>query len=227
LIVATPNNLNNGCLGTLAAAPGATAISLVNGSLAADASCTISLDLQVTAPGVLTSPPVTLSSNQAPDATAAPINLTVTVPPPTFTMAYIPSTSLLQAGGAANGTLAFTITNNAGIPLTNLAFNHALPTVPNNGLQVSAAGALTPTCGPAAVLTPPPPATPTTAIIQFTGGSVAPGQTCTVTIPVQTLFGFGAVGDTRVYVSTPVTLTSAQAAPVTAGPATWTVVRQQ
>ncbi|MFT0728145.1 hypothetical protein, partial [Synechococcus sp. F70.1] len=40
LIVATPNNLNNGCGGTLAAAPGATSILLVNGSLAANASCT-------------------------------------------------------------------------------------------------------------------------------------------------------------------------------------------
>jgi uncharacterized repeat protein (TIGR01451 family) len=68
LIVAAPNNLRTTCGGTLAAAPGATSISLVNGSLAANASCTISVDLQVTAttPGVLTSPAVTLTGNQAP-----------------------------------------------------------------------------------------------------------------------------------------------------------------
>jgi len=140
LIVANPNNLNNGCGGTVI--PATPSISLVNGSLAANASCTISLDLQVTATtaGSLTSPAVTLSSNQAPNATAAAINLTVTVPAPTFTMAFAPNPHTITAGNTGNAKLTFTITNKAAIPLTNLAFDHTLPQAPSNGLQIDGGG---------------------------------------------------------------------------------------
>jgi uncharacterized repeat protein (TIGR01451 family) len=222
LIVATPNNLNNGCGGTLAAAPGATSILLVNGSLAANASCTISLDLQVTATtaGSLTSPAVTLSSNQAPNATAAAINLTVTVPAPTFTMAFAPNPRVgVAAGAPATGVLTFTITNNATIPLTGLAFNHTFPGGGAGGLQVAPAGgaAFSPSCG-GATLNAPGAAT----TIQFADGRVEPGQTCTVTIPVETV-GPLAAGNVFSYPNAPVTLTSNEAAPVTAGPVTWTV----
>lgn len=194
---------------------------LVNGSLAANASCTISLDLQVTAttPGALTSPAVTLSSNQAPNATAAAINLTVTVPAPTFTMAFDPNPHVISGtGNPVTGILTFTITNNAAIPLTGLSFSHALPGVPNNGLQVAAGEAFTPSCGAATLV-----ATAGTNAILFAGGQVAPGQTCLVTIPVQTAQGLNA-GNARTYLNSPVTLNSAQAAPVTVGPVTWTVV---
>lgn len=192
---------------------------LVNGSLAANASCTISLDLQVTAtaPGVLNSPAVTLSSNQAPNATAAAINLTVTVPAPNFTMAFVPNPRTVAAGNPANATLTFTITNNASIPLTNLAFNHILPAgVPAGApaLQVVAGAAFTPSCGAAALTTG-------VATIQFAGGQVNPGQTCVVTIPVQTAANLAA-GNNFAYPNAPVTLFSTQAAPVTAGPVTWT-----
>ena len=57
--------------------------------------------------------------------------------------------------------------------------------------------------------------------IQFTGGSVAPGQTCVVTIFVQT--GSLTSPGTYNYTNSPVTLNSTQAAPVTVGPVTWTV----
>jgi len=222
LIVATPNNLNNGCGGTLAAAPGATSILLVNGSLAANASCTISLDLQVTATtaGSLTSPAVTLSSNQAPNATAAAINLTVTVPAPTFTMAFAPNPlgPIGPAPVTGNGTLTFTITNNAAIPLTGLAFNHTLPGAPPLTVGPGAPPPLPASCGAGATLT----ASVGGNTIQFTGGQVAVGATCTVTIPVQT--GPLTSPGTYTYPNSPVTLTNAQAAPATAGPVTWTVV---
>jgi hypothetical protein len=57
--------------------------------------------------------------------------------------------------------------------------------------------------------------------IQFTGGQVAPGQTCTVDITVQT--ASLTTPGTYTYPNSPVTLTSNEAAPVTAGPVTWTV----
>jgi hypothetical protein len=82
-------------------------------------------------------------------------------------------------------------------------------------------GAATPTsCGSSTIGISGSPPT----VIQFTGGQVAPGQTCVVTIPVQTVTGLNQNTITT-YTSNPVTLTSTQAASVTAGPATWTVVR--
>jgi hypothetical protein len=217
LIIANPNNLSNSCGGLLTATPGATSISLIIGSLAANASCTISLDLQVTAPGVLTSPAVTLSSNQAPNATAAAINLTVTVPAPAFTMAYFPSSTTVSSGSRATGVLRFTISNNANISLMNVAFQHILPTAPDNGLEVN--GTVTHTsCGSPAITTSGSPLN----TIQFTGGQVAAGGTCVVNIPVQTVSNFTGSPGPRTYVSTPVILNSS-AASVTAGPAFWTV----
>jgi hypothetical protein len=231
LIVANPNNLNNGCGGTLAAAPGATAISLVNGSLAANASCTISVDLQVTAatPGVLTSPAVTLTGNEAPAATAAAINLTVTVPAPTFTMAYVPNPSIVPGGGApATGTLTFTLTNNATVRLTGLTFNYVLPGATTGatgnapGLVVAAGAVpiLSPSCGGGNLV-----ATANTNIIRFSQGQVAPGETCTVSIPVQTQGNLPAgAGANFTYPNAPATLTSNEAPSATATPVNWTVL---
>jgi uncharacterized repeat protein (TIGR01451 family) len=219
LIVATPSNLNNGCGGALTT-PGSNSISLVNGSLAANASCTIKLDLQVTATtaGVLTSPAVILSSNQAPNATAAAINLTVTVPAPTFTMAFAPNPlgPIGPAPVTGSGTLTFTITNNAANQLTNLAFSHTLPA----GLSFTGPSSVLPSgCGTATLSDTNGDSLNET--IGFTGGPLATGQICTVTISVQT--GNLAAPGTYTYPNSPVTLTNAQAAPATAGPVTWTV----
>ncbi|MFS8894386.1 hypothetical protein NW833_09230 [Synechococcus sp. O70.1] len=209
----------------MAAPPGANSILLVNGTLGANASCTIRLDLQVTATtaGSLTSPAVVLSSNQAPNATAAAITLTVTVPAPAFTMDFLPN-PLGPIGPrpvTGNGTLTFTITNNAAIPLTGLAFNHTLPgRPPPLTVGPGAPPPLPASCGAGANLT----ASVGGNTIQFTGGQVAPGQTCTVTIPVQVTFAATDSAGTYNYTNSPVTLNSTEAAPVTAGPVTWTVV---
>jgi hypothetical protein len=116
--------------------------------------------------------------------------------------------------------LRFTITNNAAFTLTGLAFNHTLP----GGLTIPIPPALppaaTPECGAAAALAAPQGGN----TIAFGGGTVAPGQTCIVTIPVETAFTFPNPGDAITYVSNPVVLSSTQAASVSAGPATWTVV---
>jgi hypothetical protein len=228
LRIADPNNLNNGCGGALTAAPRTTFISLVNGSLAANASCTISLDLQVTATtaGVLTSPAVNLSNNQGLNATAAAINLTVTVPAPNFTMEFQPNPIQVQLTGnpaqvTPDGTLTFTITNNAAVTLTGLAFRHALPIE----LQVNPATnnpGTTVSCGPNRNASIQRPANRPN-IIEFTGGSVAPGETCVVDVPVQTARPLNQRGIYR-YPNSSVRLTNNESDPVTAGPVTWTVV---
>jgi hypothetical protein len=228
LIVANPNNLRNNCGGALTAPPGATSILLVNGSLAANASCTISLDLQVTATrgGSLTSPTVILSSNQAPNAIAEAINLTVTMPDPTFTMTIEPSRTSIQTSSRATGNVVLTITNNASVQLRDLEFRLELPLVPGNGLdipqnpnvRITRCGNLTFSSNQRNVNNNIP------ASLDFTQGSVAPGETCTVQVSVQT----DQISNTGEYTYTilPVRLRSANAATVTAGPASWKVTVQ-
>jgi hypothetical protein len=143
-------------------------------------------------------------------------------------MTFAPNPSIVAAGNPANAVLTFTITNNAAIPLTGLAFNHALPQVPQGfpaagaiGMQIPAAGGavFTNSCGAATLV-----ATANTTTITFAGGRVEPGETCVVAIPVQTA---GNVGQNTVrqvfsYLNDPVTLASVEAANVTVGPVTWT-----
>jgi hypothetical protein len=133
-------------------------------------------------------------------------------------MAFDPNPRVLTAAGNANAVLRFTITNTAAIPLTGLAFNHTLPGAPAGGLGVAGAPAFTPSCG-APVLN----AAGTN--INFTGGTVAPGQTCVVSIPVQA--PALPANSNFAYPNAPVTLNSNEAPPVTAGPVIWTAQRNQ
>jgi hypothetical protein len=135
-------------------------------------------------------------------------------------MAFAPNPHTITAGNTGNAKLTFTITNKAAIPLTNLAFDHTLPQAPSNGLQIDGGGGsiTTPaTCGAAALT-----ALAGTDTIKFTGGQVAPGQTCIVTIPIKTAVPLTPKGDYD-YLNSPVTLKSTEVDPVTAGPVTWTV----
>jgi hypothetical protein len=151
-------------------------------------------------------------------------------------MTFAPNPSIVAPGNPANAVLTFTITNNAAIPLTGLAFNHALPQVPQGfpaagaiGMQIPAAGGavFTNSCGAATLV-----ATANTTTITFAGGRVEPGETCVVAIPVQTAGNVGqaaqggggqnAVRQVFSYLNDPVTLASVEAANVTVGPVTWT-----
>jgi len=71
---------SNTCGGTLTAPAGGTAISLMGGSLAAGASCVVSVSVEqaLPLPGTYNNPPVTLSSNGAPPATSGPATVTFT-----------------------------------------------------------------------------------------------------------------------------------------------------
>lgn len=85
LQITTPPVTSNTCGGMLAVTGGGTTISLMNGSLAAGASCVVSVSvrqpppLPVTPPSAIyTNPPVTLLSNGAPPVTSVPDPATVT-----------------------------------------------------------------------------------------------------------------------------------------------------
>src|SRR4029077_19584610 len=100
LVVATHNGLTNSCSGTVAAGAGSGSISLTGGTLAASASCTISLNVQGIAAGVQnnTTGPISATESGA-GATSNTASITVIGPP-----------SIAKAFGAASINLNGTTT---------------------------------------------------------------------------------------------------------------------
>ncbi|MFS8796598.1 DUF11 domain-containing protein, partial [Synechococcus sp. R70.1] len=204
LLVANPSNLTNTCSGTPNAPPGGALITLSGGTLAANATCTVTVQVVASAPGTYTNPPVTLTSAQAPAVQSAPVNLSVNpVTAPTFTKSFSPSTTSPNAPV----TLRFTITNNSGIQLTGLNFADNLPT----GLFVANPSNLTNTCGGT------PNAPPGGDLITLSGGTLAANATCTVTVRV-------VAAGTGTYTNPAVTLTSNQAPAVQSAPTDLSVI---
>jgi uncharacterized repeat protein (TIGR01451 family) len=202
LSVATPPNITNTCFGTPSALPGGTSIALSGGTLAANATCTVTVQVVASAPGTYTNPPVTLTSAQAPAVQSAPVNLSVNpVTAPTFTKSFNPASAV---GAPVTVTVIFTIVNNSGIQLTGLNFADSLPA----GLSVATPPNITNTCF----------GTPSAggASIALNGGTLAANATCAVTVQV-------VAGTPGTYVNPPVTLTSAQAPPAQSGTVTLVV----
>jgi uncharacterized repeat protein (TIGR01451 family) len=206
LLVANPSNLTNTCGGTPSAPPGGALITLSGGTLAANATCTVAVQVVASAPGTYTNPPVTLTSAQAPAVQSAPVNLTVNqVARPAFTKIFSPST----APPGTSVVLVFTITNNAPVPLSGLNFTDVLP----DNLRITpGAGAVTSnTCGgtltaPPSVLGPPA-VNSTTIVLQ--NGTLAPNSSCVVSVPVNQINL-----EARTYNSPQVILFSNEAPPV-------------
>jgi hypothetical protein len=204
LLVANPSNLTNTCGGTPNAPPGGALITLSGGTLAANATCTVTVQVVAAGTGTYTNPAVTLTSDQAPAVQSAPVNLSVNpVTAPTFTKSFSPSTT--SAGVPV--TLSFSITNNSGIELTGLNFADNLPT----GLLVANPPNLTNTCGGT------PSALPGGDLITLSGGTLAANATCIVTVQV-------VAASVGTYTNPAVTLTSNQAPAVQSAPTDLSVI---
>jgi uncharacterized repeat protein (TIGR01451 family) len=177
--------------------------SFVTDFLAAGATCVIPTGVSV--PNVAktyTNTTSAITGTGVPDGAAATATLTVVQPAPTFTKAFNPS--LIQVGGTS--TLTFTITNNAAVAVTGLAFSDTLPA----GVVVAAPPFVNNTCGGAVTVTG------NLGSISLANGTVnAPsGTTCTISVNV--------VGTSEgVKNNTTSTLTSTNA--LTAQPATATL----
>ena len=116
-------------------------ISLTNGVLGAGSSCTISVDVTSSTPGIHTNLTGTLTSNLGSGGTATD-DLTVTTDRPGFSKSFSPST--VPLGGRS--TLTFTIDNSANLSkVTFLGFTDNLPT----GLEVAGPSNAATTCGSA------------------------------------------------------------------------------
>ncbi|MDT7945884.1 MAG: hypothetical protein RRA39_06185 [Cyanobacteriota bacterium PSP.bin.10] len=176
LVVATPPNFTNTCGGSFAPTSGAALITLSGGTLAANATCTVTVQVVAAGTGTYTNPAVTLTSNQAPAVQSTPVNLSViSVPAPTFNKQFVPNST--QNGNVV--AVVFTITNTATVPITGLSFIDILPNVPPPGLQITTPAVTSNTCG--GTLT----ANAGTTAISLAGGSLAAGASCVVSVSVE------------------------------------------
>jgi uncharacterized repeat protein (TIGR01451 family) len=153
---------------------GTSFLTFSGGSLAAEESCTFDVTVQVpadAAPGSYTNTTSNLSASGFVLAPPAVDDLTV-VPPPAFSKVFDPA-AIPQSGVT---TLIFTLDNSASaLPANDLAFTDDLPA----GVVVAATPDATSTCT-GGTLT----AAPGTGSISYSGGGLAAGATCTVSVDV-------------------------------------------
>jgi uncharacterized repeat protein (TIGR01451 family) len=170
LVVATPNALNSTCGGTATAVAGSSTISLSAGTLAASASCTLSVNVTGITAGVKNNSVVVTSTEGGTGNTS---NASITV---------VGAPVIIKAFGAAsiplNGSTSLTFTiqnNNTTTPLTGVGFTDTLPA----GLVISTPNGQTGTCGTGTIT-----ATAGTNVISLTGAALAASASCTFSVNV-------------------------------------------
>ncbi|HEV1996486.1 MAG TPA: FG-GAP-like repeat-containing protein [Candidatus Acidoferrum sp.] len=164
LVVASPNGLTGACGGgTITATAGAGTISLSGATLAANASCTFSVNVTGTAASVKNNA-VQVTSTEGGAGNTSNASITVNAAtPPTISKSFAQS----AIGQGSTVLLSITIVNpnsnpNPNVPLTGIAFSDTLPaglTVNFNTLNTDCGGTLTATPGS----------------ISLTGGAIDPG----------------------------------------------------
>jgi len=127
---------------------------------------------------------------------------------PTFNKQFVPNST--TNGNAV--TVVFTITNTATVPITGLSFIDILPNVPASGLRITTPAVTSNTCG--GTLT----ANAGTTAISLTGGSLAAGTSCVVSVSVEQAPPLPITPPSVTYNNPSVTLLSNGAPPVTSVP---------
>src|SRR5215213_1631080 len=166
------------CGGTLSTTAPQT-ISFSGGTLAVSTSCTINVAVTTTASGIYDNVSGFVSSTEGGTNTGttgiASASLTV-LKPPSLSKLFAPNPIL--AGGTS--TLTFTITNpNLNNPLSSVQFADTLPTSPAQMRVAATPNATTSGCGSPTFA----PAASATSL-SFTGGTIAAGGTCTVSLNI-------------------------------------------
>ncbi len=171
LIVAATPNTNNTCGGTFNPAAADTALTFVGGSVAAGQACTLSVDVQALRAGTLDTVSGDLSSDLPVTTPGASAMLTVNEAPLTASMAFDPAT--IAQGGVS--TLSYTLNNGALVEATSVALEDTLPAdvvlaATANAQTTCTGGALNAAAGGDT--------------ITFTGGALAAGETCAISVDV-------------------------------------------
>ena len=169
LVVSSSPGVTNTCNGTVTATALTTGISLSGGSIAANNSCTISVNItgNVAGPYTNTAGPVTSTEGGTGNSSSA--NLTV-VAPPIILKTFNPT--VIAVGGTT--TVSFKITNPNALTLTGVAFSDTLPT----GLVVTTPPGTVNGCSGSVI------ASAGTTGISLSGGTVPANNFCTVTVSV-------------------------------------------
>ena len=175
-IAATPGAGTTCGNGTVTAAAGGGSVTLTGGSVGADATCTISVNVTSLVVGVHTNaiPASAVTSEQgATNAAPASADLTVVAPPVTITKTFAPA----QINPHGTSQLSITISNAAtgAIALTGMALTDSLPT----GVNVASPADASTTCGTGTVQ-----AVPGGTNVSLAGASVGAGASCTITVNV-------------------------------------------
>ncbi len=125
LTLATPANLISSCGGTLSAPDGGAQIVLSGGLVAANSSCSISVDVSSNTASVYESSPLAMAvvlSSDVGTTDLSPQTLTVTQPM-TFSSVFLPD----NVGIGNISMLQYTLTNLSAIPVTDIAFTNNFP----------------------------------------------------------------------------------------------------
>lgn len=172
LTVAAAPVLANTCGGTVSATPGGIEVSLAGGTIPANGSCTLALNVMTSDSGSFqnTIPAGAVQSAEAnPSNTAAQATLTVRQAP-LVSKAFSPSTVLRQQ----TSRLTVTIVNPNSVALTQVALTDNLP----SGLVVAATPSTSTSCGGSLT------ATAGAGSMSFSGGSIAASGVCTLSVNV-------------------------------------------
>ena len=172
LVVATPNGLTGSCGGgSVTAAPGSNGVTLSGASIAANGSCTFSVNVTGTSAGNIVNTTTAVTSSNAGTGNAAIATLSV-ISPSGITTAFGAATIPLNG----NTSLSFTLTNpNAGQPLSGIGFSDTLPA----GLQVAAPNGVTGACGGGTIT-----AAAGSGSVSLAGATLAAGAACTFSVNV-------------------------------------------
>ncbi len=176
VVAPTPNASTSGC-GTPTFVPtaGSLSISFSGGTLAANATCTVKVDIVALTAGSYSNISGTVSSTNGGTGSTAADSLTA-LSPPTITKTFLPDS--VPAGSPT--TLRFALTNpNASTTLTGVQFSDTFPTTPGAMVVATAPNASTSGCG-----TPTFSPAAGSASISFSSGSITVGGTCTVLVNV-------------------------------------------
>ncbi len=171
ILVANPANINNTCTGgTLTATSGSSTISYTGGSVAANSTCEISVDVTSSIIGSFTNVSGTLTSSLGNSGTAT--DMLDVINPLLFDKSFMPD--VIVSG--AFTTLSFTIDNTVNNqPVTAIDFVDNMPAeiliaTPSNISNTCTGGTLTAVSG--------------TSSINYSGGSVAANSSCSISVDV-------------------------------------------
>ncbi len=170
MVVASTPNASNTCGGSVTATGGAGSVSLTGGSLAASASCAVSVSVQGNSVGTLPNS-VQVTSTNAGTGNTANASLTV-VSPPTISKSF--GAASIAVGSSTS--LSFSLLNiNSGTTLHGIGFTDTLP----SGLLISSPNGLTGSCGGGAIT-----ATAGASSLSLSGAVLAPGTSCAFSVNV-------------------------------------------